>query len=98
MQSLKTLTSLNKMSSRPAFLGDNRICSFPSFLPLAIAASGGPEGYSSLAIIAFGAFEFSIPKFLLSSLGKNGQEESKLLTLRRFGLQGYLTMFLEHLT
>ena len=36
---------------------------FPLFLPLAIAAFGGPEGYLSLAIIAFGAFQFIVPKY-----------------------------------
>ena len=35
----------------------------PLFLPLAITAFGGPEGYFSLAIIAFGAFEFIVPKY-----------------------------------
>ena len=34
---------------------------FPLFLPLAITAFGGPEGY--FAIIAFGAFEFIVPKY-----------------------------------
>ena len=34
---------------------------FPLFLPLAIAAFGGPEGYLSLAIIAFGAFQLIVP-------------------------------------
>ena len=33
------------------------------FLPLAITAFGAPEGYFSLAIIAFGAFEFSVAKY-----------------------------------
>ena len=57
------LTSLNK-EVRPFFLGDNRIWSFlPLFLPLAITAFGGPEGYFSLAIIAFGAFQFIVPKY-----------------------------------
>ena len=36
---------------------------FPLFLPLAITAFGGPEGQFSLAIIAFGAFEFLVPKY-----------------------------------
>ena len=44
---------------------------FPLFLPLAIAAFGGPESYFSFAIIVFGAFEFIVPKILLS-LRKNG--------------------------
>ena len=35
----------------------------PLFLPLAIAVFGGHEGYFSLAIEAFGAFEFVIPKY-----------------------------------
>ena len=32
------------------------------YLALAIAGFGGPEGYFSLAIIAFGAFQFIVPK------------------------------------
>ena len=59
---LKTRTSLNK-EVRPFFLGDNRIWSFPLFLLFAITAFGGPEGYFSLAIIAFGAFGFIVPKY-----------------------------------
>ena len=62
---LKTLTSLNK-EVRPFFLGDNSIWSFSSVsknLPLAITAFGGLEGYYSLAIIAFGAFQFLVPKY-----------------------------------
>ena len=39
------------------------------FLPLAIAAFGGAEGYFSLAIMAFGAFEFIVPKYF-DRLGK----------------------------
>ena len=58
---LKTRTSLNK-ESRAFFLGDNSIWSFPSFLPLAITAFGVHEGYFSLALIAFGAFQFVVPK------------------------------------
>ena len=42
---------------------------FPLFLPLAITPFGGPEGYFSLAIIAFGAFGLSVPKYLCR-LGK----------------------------
>ena len=45
----------------------------PLFLLLVITAFGGPEGYFSLAIIAFGASGF---------IG-NGHEESGLLNLRR---------------
>ena len=40
-------------------------CAFevsPLFLPLAITAFRGPQGHSSLAIIAFGAFESIVPK------------------------------------
>ena len=36
---------------------------FPLFLPLAITACGGSEGYFILAIITFGAFEFLVPKY-----------------------------------
>ena len=35
----------------------------PLSLPLAIAAFGGLEGYFCLAIIAFGAFGFIVPKY-----------------------------------
>ena len=59
---LKTLTSLNK-EVRPFFLSDNSIWSFPLFLPLAITAFGGPEGDFSLAIRAFRAFGFIVPKY-----------------------------------
>ena len=74
---LKTLTSLNK-EVRPFCLCDNSICISPVFLPLAITAFGGPEGYFSLAIIAFGAFEFIVPKYY-DRLGKMESEESGLL-------------------
>ena len=48
------------------------------FLPLAITAFGGLEGYSSLAIIAFGAFQFIVPKYF-DRLGKMEFKESSLL-------------------
>ena len=48
------------------------------FLPLAITAFGGPEGYFSLAIIAFGAFQFIVPKCYYH-LGKMEFKESSLL-------------------
>ena len=51
---------------------------FPLFLPLAIAVFGGPGGYFSLAIIAFRAFEFSVPKYY-DRLGKMEFRESSLL-------------------
>ena len=63
---LKTLTTTSKESG-PLFLGDYSVWSFSSFLPLAIIAFGGPEGYFSLAIIAFGAFEFIVPKYCYRS-------------------------------
>ena len=56
----KNLETLKEV--RPFFPGDNRIWSFPSVLPLAITAFGGPEGYFRLAIIAFGAFQFLVLK------------------------------------
>ena len=72
------LTSLNK-EVRPFFLGDNRIWSLlPLFLPLAITAFGGPEGYFSLAIIAFGAFQFIVPKYYYR-LGNMEFKQSSLL-------------------
>ena len=45
---------------RQFFLDDNGIWSFPLFLLLPLTAFGGPEGYFSLAIIAFGAFGFIV--------------------------------------
>ena len=42
---------------------------FPLFLPLAITAPGDPESYFSLAIIAFGAFQFIASKYY-DRLGK----------------------------
>ena len=36
---------------------------FSLFLPLAITAFGGPEGYFSLAMTAFGAFGFIVPEY-----------------------------------
>ena len=36
---------------------------FLLFLPLAITAFGGLEGHFTLAIIAFGAFDFIVPKY-----------------------------------
>ena len=47
---------------------------FPLFLPLAITAFGGPEGYFSLAIIVFGAIKFIVPKYYyrLGKMDKRG--------------------------
>ena len=59
---MNTLTSLNK-EVRPFFLSDNSIWTYRSVLPLAITAFGGPEGYFSLAITAFGASQFIVPKY-----------------------------------
>ena len=72
-RTLKTLTSLNKevravFPRRQLAFGD-----FPLFLPLAIPAFGSPEGCFSLAIIAFGAFEYIVPK-CYCRLGKRGNE------------------------
>ena len=50
---MKTLTSLNE-EVRPVSVS-------PLFLPLAITAFRALEGYSSLAIIAVGAFGFTVP-------------------------------------
>ena len=47
----------------------------PLFRPLAITAFGGPEGCFGLAIIAFGAFEFILPKYHY----RLGKTESKSL-------------------
>ena len=56
---------------------------FPLFLPPAIAAFGGPEGYFSLAIIAFGAFRFIVPEYQYR-LGKIKFKESRLLIYHSF--------------
>ena len=77
LDTLKTQTSLNK-EVRPFFLSDNSIWSLPSLLPLAITAFGGPGGYFSLAIIAFGAFQFIVTK-CYCRLGKIEFKESSLL-------------------
>ena len=71
--SLKALTSLNK-EVRPFFLSDNSIWSLPSVSSLAMTAFGGPEGYFSLAIIAFGAFGLIAPKYhsRLGEMNKRG--------------------------
>ena len=47
------------------------------FLPWAITAFGGPEGYFSLAIIAFGAFQFIAPKYYFR-LGKMDKRQTPL--------------------
>ena len=38
----------------------------PLFFPLTITAFGNPEGYLSLAIIAFGVFEFIVPNTIIA--------------------------------
>ena len=47
-------------------------------LPLAITVFGGAEGYSILAIIAFGAFQVIVPKYDCR-LAKMEFKESRLL-------------------
>ena len=84
---LKTLTSLNK-EVRPFFLSDNRIWHFPLFLPLAIAAFGGPEGYFRLAVIGFGAFGFIVPKYYYRSV-KMDKSSLASLILRRLRSSRY---------
>ena len=83
---LRTLTPLNR-EVKPFCLSDNSIWSLPRFLPLAIAAFGGPEGYFSLAIIAFGALAIIVPKYNYR-LGKKEVKESRLLIQGGHGLQG----------
>ena len=83
-RTLKTLTSLNKESRSCAILA---LGVFPLFLPLAIAAFGGREGYLNLAIKAFGAFEFIVPK-CYDRLENMEIEESKLLIQGGDGPQG----------
>ena len=76
-QALKTLTSLNK-EVRPFFLCDNSAWSFSSVSSLSDYSIGGPEGYFSLAIVAFGAFQFIVPKCYYR-LEKMELKESSLL-------------------
>ena len=72
------LTSLNK-DVRTFFLSDDSIFGvFPLFLLLAITVFGGPEGYASLAIIAFGALQFIVPECYYR-IGKMEFKESSLL-------------------
>ena len=78
---LKTLTSLNKEVG-PFSQATIAFGVVPLFLPLAITAFGGPEGYFSLAIIALGAFQFNVPKYYYR-LGKMEFKGSSLLNLRR---------------
>ena len=81
LRNANPVTSLNKESG-PFFPGDNYIWSFLSpFLPLAITAFGAPEGYFSLAIVAFGAFEFLSPKHQYRS-AKMEMKESRLLIFK----------------
>ena len=58
------------------------------FLPFAIRAYEGRESYSSLAIMAFVAFEFIVPKhhYRLTKMDKRGL----LLNSRRLGSSGFL--------
>ena len=75
---LKTLTSLNK-EVRLFFLSDNSIWSLPSVSSLSdYSIFGAPGGVFSLAIIAFGAFEFIVPKYYCR-LGEREKKESRLL-------------------
>ena len=48
---------------------------------------GGPEGYFSLAIIAFGAFGFIVPKYHYR-LGKTDKRSLDSLIYEGYGLQG----------
>ena len=61
----------------------------PLFLPLAITAFGGPEGYSRLALIAFGAFGFFVPKYYYR-LGKMDKRSLDSFILGGYGLQDFL--------
>ena len=76
IRALKALTSLNK-EVRPFFLGDNSIWRFPSVSSLSDYSIGGLEGCFSLAVIAFGAFEYIVPKYY--RLGEMEFKESSLL-------------------
>ena len=74
---MKTLTPLNK-EVRPFFLSDNSIWSLPSLSSLSDYSIWRSWGLFSLAIIAFGAFEFIVPKYYYR-LGKMESKESRLL-------------------
>ena len=71
------VTSLNK-EVRPFFLSDNSIWSFPSVSSLSdYSIWRSWLGYSSLAITAFGDFQFIVPKYYYR-LGKMEFKESSL--------------------
>ena len=74
---LKTLTSLKK-ESRPFFLGDDSIWSLPSVSSLSDCSIWRSGAYFRLAMIAFGAFQFIVPKYYYR-LGKMEVKESRLL-------------------
>ena len=75
---LKTLTSLNK-EVRPFFLGDSSIWSFASVSSLSdYSISEVLKANSSLAIKAFGAFQFIDTKYYYRS-GKMESKETSLL-------------------
>ena len=54
---------------------------FPLFLPLTIIAFGAREGYFILGIIAFGKFEFVVPKYNYHPPQKHFLPEKNLLEL-----------------
>ena len=78
---LKTLTSLNK-EVRLFLLSDNSIWNIPFVSSLGDYSIWRSWSYSSLAIIAFGAFAFIVSKYYYR-LGKMEFKESSLLNLRR---------------
>ena len=61
---LKTLTFLNK-EVRPFLLGDNSIWKFPSVSSLSESSIEVLKAFFSLAIIAFGAFEFMVLRYYI---------------------------------
>ena len=74
---LKTLTSLSK-DVRPFLLSDNSIWSYPSVSSLSDYSISRSWRLFCLAIIAFGAFQFMVPKCYYR-LGKMELKESSLL-------------------
>ena len=64
LDSLKTLTSLDK-EVRPFLLSDNSIWTIPFVSSRGDYSIWRSWSYSSLAIIAFGAFAFIVPKYYL---------------------------------
>ena len=88
---LKAPTSLNK-ESRPFFLSNSSIWWFLSVSsPKRLQHLEVLKAIFSLAIMAFRAFRFIVPKYYYR-LGKSGPEYSRLLNLRRLRSSRFSTL------